>query len=176
MERNCDNCGKPFEAKSYKAQFCGATCRQRAHRAATSGDSAPVPVPAAPRAAWSPVPVDVAATSRESVAVWLAEVGAAGPMVAVALKIAERIDGNRDSGQGLSSLAARLSVVLADLAATAPALGEPNPLEIIRATREIRLGSKDPGPQAIVARVRAIRRPLDDAEQRLIDTVEARAK
>jgi len=28
----CDECGKPFDAVDKRAQYCGPTCRQRAHR------------------------------------------------------------------------------------------------------------------------------------------------
>jgi hypothetical protein len=49
MERSCAVCGKPYEAKTAKSRFCGATCRSRAHRAGGSGEVRELrPAPARP--------------------------------------------------------------------------------------------------------------------------------
>jgi hypothetical protein len=34
MQRHCAVCGRPFESKRPQGKYCGATCRQRARRAA----------------------------------------------------------------------------------------------------------------------------------------------
>lgn len=34
MQRQCDSCGKPYEAKRATSRYCGSTCRVRASRGA----------------------------------------------------------------------------------------------------------------------------------------------
>lgn len=46
MQRSCDACGQPYEAKQKRSRFCSTNCRVKAHRGqVTAGPTAVAPVP-----------------------------------------------------------------------------------------------------------------------------------
>lgn len=107
MERNCDHCGRVYEAKSTRSKFCAdVECkrgRERArNRRRTSGataDVVPIVLPTAPDADRGPLEQ---ATFDQLVAAGR-EATAAGLNVLV---LARRLDaGSRETGQALTALA-----------------------------------------------------------------------
>lgn len=99
MQRNCDVCQNPYEAKRPNAKFCSARCRQRAQRSPDSVTLSPV----APLA----VPVDVAEGSLTTAT--LAELEAAemsaSSLGQAALMLARRLDlPSMDTGSSIAAL------------------------------------------------------------------------
>ena len=98
MERTCDSCGKPYDAKRPNSRFCGPACRVRASRGAV------IDLPERPQTSSR----TAAATREELDAVGMAE----SALGAACLALAERIDGGQDTGAGLASLVGRLAATL----------------------------------------------------------------
>jgi hypothetical protein len=109
MQRQCDVCGKDYDAKRATSQFCGGTCRARARRgreaeavaapAATAGSQPTGDRPALHAA----VLAELVEVKRESTALGLA-----------ALSLAMRIETGMDTGSALASLTRELRATRAD--------------------------------------------------------------
>lgn len=81
----CASCGGPFLAQRAAARYCGAACRQRAHRARGQG------VVALPDRQAEPAPLTYAERFVESVRARFAEVGLLDdPVALLALSLAEQ--------------------------------------------------------------------------------------
>lgn len=115
MQRRCVVCSRPFEALRPQGKYCGATCRQRARRAA--------PVP-------PPTPIDGGAAGagpdvgEDVVSSVLAELTAAGrqntALGVLAVQLAQRMT-QFDTGGGLAALSKELRAVMAAALQEAPA-------------------------------------------------------
>lgn len=104
MTRTCAQCGKPFEARSSRAQFCSSTCR--AHKAKGQPSRAPQPdAPEQPPAGQeSSVRAVLEAAGRES-----------SPLGIACLVLARRIDGSaQETPQALAALVRELRATLAE--------------------------------------------------------------
>jgi hypothetical protein len=100
MQRCCDSCGEPYEAKRQTSRFCSASCRVAASR----GRVIELPSPNAESGS-------LAAAIREE----LEAVGRADSALGVAaLALAARIDAKQDTGAGLASLSRELRATLAE--------------------------------------------------------------
>lgn len=103
MQRQCNQCSKPFEAQRPTAKFCGGTCRKRAQRV---GGAVP------------PVPVAVAnaAAGEDLISAVRAELEAAGransSLGMQAIRLAARM-GEFDTGSSLAALSKELRGVMA---------------------------------------------------------------
>jgi hypothetical protein len=108
MQRRCDSCGKPYEAKRPTSRFCGSNCRVRASR----GQLAPVdaePLPVIPPAVSSGL---VAATEKR-----LTDVGRLDTWEGqAALDLARRIEvaSAMDTGSAYASLQRELRAAMAE--------------------------------------------------------------
>jgi hypothetical protein len=122
LQRQCEQCGDPFETKSARARFCGPTCRSRAHRGkppalsavpATAGtDTAKrTTTGAAPAAPEPPVYELLADQVKQSLQDANALATIAGRS---AVRVAEQIDKGRDSGSAVVSLTRELQRLRAE--------------------------------------------------------------
>lgn len=137
MERSCDSCRQPYEAKLATSRYCGATCRKRGSRGADiraiRSQAKAKAAPAAPKAtrdpvAWptdAPLPgLDLDAPSEPA-----ADQGLVGAMRAELLEagrldttlgqaclvLARRIDGdNADTGAAIASLTREMRATLTE--------------------------------------------------------------
>lgn len=127
MQRNCDVCGREYEAKRSTSKYCpGSRCRTQASRARQSGGG----VVDMPKRTTPRVSVESATTEA------LEEVGRLeSPLGQVAVALAHRLDGGHmDTGAALASLAKQLEATLA--AATADAEVAADPIDELRLARE----------------------------------------
>lgn len=142
MTRQCDVCGKPFEAKKPQARFCGATCRKRHSRGAGKA-------PAAPKTSPPPQPVASGVTPQSETHILVPQVGliasvvndltAAGRMQSVlgqqALRMAIRLETSTvDTGAGLVSLSKELRALMS--LALAGAEDETDPVDELKSRRD----------------------------------------
>lgn len=141
MQRPCDVCSQPYEAKRSTSKYCSDRCRVAASRGALTQhlDSVPeAPVVAAlPEPAETFGPVEAAAVGHlravERDATTLGQ---------AALALARRVDVGRDTGAGLASLVKQLEATLR--AATADVKSAASPVEKMRdelATRRAARGA-----------------------------------
>lgn len=97
MQRLCDSCQKPYEAKRRTSKFCSPTCRSRASRGAVVADLRP-----------SPTGGLVGAVRRE-----LEEVDRHETALGYAtLALAERIAAGNDTGSAVASLTREMRTTL----------------------------------------------------------------
>lgn len=123
MQRLCDVCDVPYEAKRPTSRFCSATCRKRASRGAVT----------APEVEDLPklVPEHVDGPVTESALAVLHDVERSGtPLGQAALALARRVDLNRDTGAGLAALVKQFEATLK--AATADVKSAASPLDLMR--------------------------------------------
>lgn len=122
MKKSCEACGNLFETPKSWAKFCGATCRKRASRASAEAPKeakikpirAPKPAetretaPEKPTASpWHPL---IAQTTRE-----LEEAGVLDSVLGqTALRLAEKLAGNFDTGSAMASLSREFRSVRAE--------------------------------------------------------------
>lgn len=137
MTRMCPQCGAQFTASSYRARYCGSTCRKRAQRARSApGTPSPASVPT------STVPDAQRADSvAESVAKVLADRGLEStPQGRVAMKLAMRLDNSSDTdtAAGTAALAGKLCDLLDKLGAR-PQSDTPDPIDRLQARYQARL-------------------------------------
>lgn len=124
IARNCEECGQPFEAKTKRGRFCGATCRVRANRRPTKvgkakaeaqqdvGDSV-VQLPATP-------PAPVYDTLADQVRQSLTDAEALDTISGMAaLRVAQQIDRGGDSGSAVATLSKELSRLVSEAKAEA---------------------------------------------------------
>lgn len=129
MQRPCDVCGTPYEAKRPSSKFCSGTCRKRAQRgASTETPRTPAPMPlAAPFGAQSDElgPVEAALVRQ------LTDVERHQSVLGqAALALARRVDIGRDTGAGLAALVKQLEATVS--AAVADVRGQQTPLDAAR--------------------------------------------
>lgn len=114
MQRQCDQCGEPFEAKRPTAKYCSGTCRTRRSR---SGPSAPPP----------PVvdagPSDGLVGSVRSELEQLAQIDSV--IGQHALEIAKRIVGAPGMNTGVASLSKELSRVMGEARSVSTVAADP---------------------------------------------------
>jgi len=109
MQRPCDVCGDPYEAKRATSKFCSAKCRvAKARGAVTTHHEGPAlevsPVSSLPAAEdEGPGPVTVAVLAELTKAE-----RAETSLGQAALALARRVDIGRDTGAGLASLVKQL--------------------------------------------------------------------
>lgn len=121
MQRECDSCGKPFEAKRKAARFCSDTCRKRNQRAPKPRAKDPSAMP-----------------STDLVAVCERELQAASRLDTVlgrqALELARRIASPHETGSSVASLSKEFRAVME---AAMEGVGlKADPLDELRARRE----------------------------------------
>lgn len=126
--RNCDGCGRSYEAKRATSKFCSSDCRVRAHRQPKSAPSATVVLPAQP----TPPTSAVAAATRAA----LDEAGRSETALGAAtLALAARIDdGSREPGSAFAALVREHRAALAEALRGANQVA--NPLDELRARRD----------------------------------------
>jgi hypothetical protein len=126
VKKSCEACGNLFETPKSWGKFCGATCRKRASRASAetpreakikpvrvpeppkTREIAPEKPPPAPR--WQPVAAHplISQTTRA-----LEEAGALESVLGqTALRLAEKLAGNFDTGSAMASLSRELRAVM----------------------------------------------------------------
>ncbi len=114
MQRQCDQCGKPFEAKRPTAKYCSGTCRTRRSR---SGPPAPPP----------PVvdagPSDGLISSVRNELEKLQQVDSV--LGQHALEIARRIVGAPGMNTGVASLSKELSRVMGEARSVSTVADDP---------------------------------------------------
>lgn len=105
MRLRCSVCSETFEAKRSSAKYCGGTCRNRAMR------GSPVPqivTDEEARADSERVHALVARTTRE-----LDEAGVLDSVMGqMALRLAEKLAGNNDTGSAMASLSKEFRAVM----------------------------------------------------------------
>lgn len=106
MTRTCSSCGRPFEAERSTAKYCGPTCRKRASRRPSEPSG---PVAALPIGLVEATRTELAAAGQESSALGQA-----------ALRLAERMCGEFDTGSAVAALSKELRAVMAEALADAP--------------------------------------------------------
>lgn len=120
MTRNCASCGRPFEASSPRATYCGATCRKRASRGAVVTDIAERrPGPSRATGLVLAVTKELEEADRLETALGQA-----------ALALANRLETGVDTGSAVASLTRELRATME--AATAGARAVRSPLEQMR--------------------------------------------
>lgn len=113
MRKVCEGCGEEFEAKRRSAKYCGATCRQRAHRRPAklvAVPTAPEP-PREPQTTWTDD--GLAEATRRS----LEKAGRLGTELgAAAMLLARRLDkvAFDETGGGVASLMKEYRATLAE--------------------------------------------------------------
>lgn len=119
MQRSCDVCGVPYEAKRASSRYCSTRCRTRASRGQV--------VPLAQRPTPTPVPAAAAGAVERSTAATLENVGRLDtPLGQACIVLARRLDSpGADTGSAMAAVAGRLETMLASAtkgagAATAP--------------------------------------------------------
>lgn len=120
MTRNCDACGKEFEAKRSTAKYCGGTCRQRGNRR----PNGVVPMPA-------PDESGLVGSIRAE----LERVGRLDtPLGQQAMALAERIGSPFDTGSAMAALSRELRAVMVEAMAGANVAA--SALDELRARRD----------------------------------------
>lgn len=123
MQRACDSCGKPYEAKRKASRFCSDTCRKRHQRS-------PKPAIFGPISSGLVNSVLYTTTLQKLEAVGRVDT-VAGQQ---ALTLAERMSSPAETGAAVASLSRQLSATMAEaLAGTAVAV---DPVDELRALRE----------------------------------------
>jgi hypothetical protein len=128
MQRPCDVCGEIYEAKRATSKYCSDRCKMRKARGApvegVSAASLPVETPDAEIG-----PVEAEARRH------LAEVDCETSVLGqAALALARRLDGGRDTGTAMASLAKQLEATLSS--ATKGVALAADPLDELRARRD----------------------------------------
>ena len=123
MQRQCDVCAETYEAKRPSSRYCGERCRKRHQRGARK-PSAVTDLPRKTGQVEATTVVTLTAADRLDT-----------PLGQTTLELARRLDNSdRETGQGLSSLAKQFQAMLA--AATAGAHAEADPIDELRAARD----------------------------------------
>ena len=125
INRRCDVCGVPYEAKRAASKYCGDVCRKRATRGAPL---AVLEVDADP--AVGPAGGTVAAVRVELEAVEQST----SALGAMALALAARVDSGRETGSAMATLTRELRATMA----AAKAYGSPSAGSIVDELRRKR--------------------------------------
>lgn len=127
-ERPCDDCGKPFTAKTKRAKFCSTACRVRANRrpskqgaaVTAAADAAPAdPAPTAPAAPPAGVYAPGALLGQTIADLAKADVLTTIPGRA-AVALAYRIESPMESGSSAASMTRELSRLVEEAMSLAP--------------------------------------------------------
>ena len=125
MQRQCAQCGKPFEAQRSTAKFCGSTCRSYSSR------SGPPPPP----------PTDPQRPTADLIDAVRAELEALGKADAVvgrhAIELANRMVAAPVMNTGVAALSRELSRVLDEARGTVAATAS-NPFDELKSRRDRR--------------------------------------
>lgn len=121
MQRSCDSCGKPYEARRKTSRFCSDTCRMRNQRAPKSRE------PVSPKPSGTDLQ---SVTERE-----LAAVGRLETVLGQqAIELAGRISSSHETGAAIASLSKEFRAVME---AAMEGVGvAADPLDELRARRE----------------------------------------
>lgn len=134
MRKSCVVCGTEFEAKRSAAKYCGARCRQRAHRRPEAASDAKVLALSAELASETSAGGTAAATAVELERAGRLETA----LGQLALALARRIDaGDAETGSSLAALARQHRETLAE--AVRDAQQAVDPLDELRKRRERKL-------------------------------------
>lgn len=128
--RPCSVCEAPFDAKTVRAKYCGATCRQRKKRGAVPPDDPSTP------------------DAGTLVAAVQTELEAAGAVASVdgqlALRLARKIEKSADTGSGIAALVRELKALLIEAkSGSGASVGRPTGDEVdeLRARRDAKLAA-----------------------------------
>lgn len=138
MQKSCEDCGAPFEAKRAAARFCSERCKKRAQRKARSRPPSPSPgmVTARPAAAVSGLLASAEAR--------LAAAGRLdGPEGQAAMILAARIEMSAlgaETGSGVASLVRQFHASMAEALKDADR-GAADPVDELRTRRELKLSA-----------------------------------
>lgn len=130
IERHCEECGKPFVAKTRRARFCSDKCRVYANRRPTKTGRAKQDAGAAPAEVVElrPTGTDGAAPSTSDadgglaaqIRATLRAVGAFETVAGMsALMLARQIDKGQDSGSAVATMTKELSRLMTEARAEA---------------------------------------------------------
>jgi len=108
MERPCDVCGTPYEAKRPTSKYCSSRCRMRVHR----GYKAPANVIALGTVPAVPAPGEFGPVESTTLGVLAEAERENTPLGQAALALARRVDVGRDTGAGLAALVKQLESTL----------------------------------------------------------------
>lgn len=126
MQRACDSCGKPYEAKTKRSRYCGETCKKRGLRAGAVVPLRQVEQPSEELSA-------VAVTRRV-----LEDCERLHTPAGVnALLLAAKLDAGGDTGSAMASLSKQHLAALAE--ATRDVQQAADPVDELRRRREARL-------------------------------------
>jgi hypothetical protein len=115
MTRTCASCGRPFEATSHRATYCGPTCRKRASRGAVVTDIAERrPGPTKATGLVLAVTAELEEAERLETA-----------MGQTALALAVRLESGVDTGSAVAALTRELRATMEAATAGARAVGSP---------------------------------------------------
>jgi glycerate-2-kinase len=122
MERCCEVCGEPFEAKRKTARFCTDRCRMRAHRRPAETEQTP-PVASPDRGERQEDAVSLAQAAQAELQAAGREATAVGRAV---LALARRIDANAsETGSSLAAMVREFRAAHADALKGAGEAGDP---------------------------------------------------
>lgn len=131
VQRQCDSCGKPYEAQRATSRFCCTTCRSRASRGAVrprTSTTRPVALLRSPKqilgrpAPTPPVGSNLSAAVRRELEEADRLDTALGQAV---LGLAERLESGVDTGSAVASLTRELRATLAEAVAGARVASSP---------------------------------------------------
>lgn len=125
MQRACDSCGQPYEAKRKTSKFCSPSCRQRNKR---SGAVVPLREVARPTPELSAVALTRQALEQADRLYTPAGVNA--------LLLAAKLDAGGDTGSAMAALSKQHLAAIAE--ATKGVKVAADPLDELRARREAR--------------------------------------
>lgn len=116
ITRNCDSCGKPYEAKRASSKFCGDTCRKRAQR-----DPTPLP-----HDDDEPTHGTASSALLDAVRAELIEGERLDTALgAQALEIATRMTSPHETGSSVASLSRELRAVMGEALRNAKRVADP---------------------------------------------------
>ncbi len=124
VERNCEDCGQPFTAKTRRAKFCSDLCRVRANRRPTKVGKAKAAsaIHAVPDGKSKPEaaavvtpPAPTYDTLEDQVVGSLTDLNALDTIAGrAAVRVAQQIDHGGDGGSAVVSLSKELSRLVAE--------------------------------------------------------------
>lgn len=131
MERPCDVCGEPYEAKRATSKTCSARCRVAKSRGAVAIHRDPLPEPPLTPVVVIPDADEAVGPVTSALLQELTEADRASTSLGqAALSLARRVDLGRDTGAGLASLVKQLEAT--KNSATADVRSEATPLDRTR--------------------------------------------
>lgn len=130
MQRNCDECGMPYQAQRPTSKFCSTRCRTRQTRKRHAGEPITPPVPR-----LAPLPVAESGALTDATRAELGDLAETADGILL-LTLAARIDAVPETSPALATLskefAARKSDVMSRVSRVA------DPMDELKARRERR--------------------------------------